>query len=110
MVIVPSVSEELTHRGLLAGGLAPALGRPLAIGPHLEWAWGIALAFLGLYLLFALLQFAPQFMHPLMHAVQLRARRHTEIGSDPLDFLLHLRPHPHLRIHYSTIGFAKLGR
>ncbi|WP_414661216.1 RDD family protein [Horticoccus sp. 23ND18S-11] len=31
------------------------LGRPLAIGPHLEWAWGVALAFLGLYLLFALL-------------------------------------------------------
>jgi uncharacterized RDD family membrane protein YckC len=30
-------------------------GRPLAIAPGLGWAWGVALCFLGLYLLFALL-------------------------------------------------------
>lgn len=55
MVVVPSVSEELTHRGLLAGGLAPALGRPLAIALstlafallHLEPARMVATAILG---------------------------------------------------------------
>ncbi len=55
MVIVPSVSEELTHRGLLAGGLAPAIGRPLAIALstlafavlHLEPARMVATAILG---------------------------------------------------------------
>ncbi|HWL17387.1 MAG TPA: RDD family protein [Opitutus sp.] len=31
------------------------LGRPLAFGPHLAWAWWIALTFLGLYLVLALL-------------------------------------------------------
>lgn len=30
-------------------------GRPLALAPGLGWAWGVALCFLGLYLLFALL-------------------------------------------------------
>lgn len=30
-------------------------GRPLAFGPHLGWAWGIALAFLALYVLLALI-------------------------------------------------------
>ncbi len=55
MVIVPSVSEELTHRGLLAGGLAPAIGRPLAIALstlafavlHIEPARMVATAILG---------------------------------------------------------------
>lgn len=31
------------------------LGRPLAFGPHLGWAWLVALSFLALYLLLALL-------------------------------------------------------
>ncbi len=30
-------------------------GRPLAFGPHLTWAWCIALAYLGLYVLLALI-------------------------------------------------------
>jgi uncharacterized RDD family membrane protein YckC len=30
-------------------------GRPLALAPGLGWAWGVALCFLGLYLLFALM-------------------------------------------------------
>ncbi|MBK9031599.1 MAG: CPBP family intramembrane metalloprotease [Myxococcales bacterium] len=55
MVIVPAVSEELTHRGLLAGGLTPRLGRGLAIALstlvfallHLEPARMVATAILG---------------------------------------------------------------
>lgn len=31
LVVVPAVCEELTHRGLLLGGLAPGVGRALAI-------------------------------------------------------------------------------
>ena len=31
LVVVPSVGEELTHRGLLLGGLAPGVGRAIAI-------------------------------------------------------------------------------
>lgn len=55
MVVVPSLCEELAHRGLLAGGLAPRLGRPLAIAIaaavfallHLEPARMVATALLG---------------------------------------------------------------
>ncbi len=55
MVVVPAVCEELAHRGLLAGGLAPAIGRPLAIAVstatfaalHLEPARMVATAILG---------------------------------------------------------------
>lgn len=31
------------------------LGRPLAFGPHLGWAWGLALSFFAVYLLLALI-------------------------------------------------------
>ena len=55
MVIVPAVCEELAHRGLLAGGLTPRLGRGLAIALstvvfallHFEPARMVATAILG---------------------------------------------------------------
>ena len=55
VVVVPSLCEELAHRGLLAGGLAPKLGRALAIAIsvmvfallHLEPARMVATALLG---------------------------------------------------------------
>jgi len=55
LVVVPAVCEELTHRGLLLGGLAPGLGRALAIAIstglfailHVEPARMVSTAILG---------------------------------------------------------------
>lgn len=55
VVLVPSLCEELTHRGLLAGGLAPRLGRLGAVAAstllfaalHLEPARILATAIVG---------------------------------------------------------------